>query len=77
MPMNISRESYCVFKSYETYEVFMTTHRGVLNPSRFYSAEHLEQSKVTVTPIELLIASFKWLKLLRIPGTFWLLCHKE
>lgn len=71
--MNINHKSHSVFKGYETYEVFMTTRRGVLNVTGFYRAEYWEQSKVTVTPIALLIASFEWLKLEQIPGTFWLL----
>lgn len=35
MSMNINRESYCVFKSYETYEFFMTAHRGASNLAGF------------------------------------------
>lgn len=35
MPMNINHKSHSVFKGYETYEVFMTTRRGVLNVTGF------------------------------------------
>lgn len=45
--------------------------RGLSLQSRIW-----ESAKVTVIPPERLIVSFIWLKLVQIPGTFWLFCQK-
>ena len=47
MSMNISRASYYVFKSYETYEVFMTARRGVLNLPGFTVTRAIQSHRHT------------------------------
>lgn len=54
------------------------TYKGVFTTCELILQSGIwESAKVTVTPPERLIASFKWLKLVQIPGTFWLFCRKD